>query len=105
MVEINLYGNLRKYARDFASPGKCMFNIEPNPGETIESLMGRLGISAKEINHIFFNSKLLASRSRTATMFGLPQVGDNTMEWDLAVPVSHGDRLGVFGLDISILSM
>jgi hypothetical protein len=105
MVEINLYGKLRKYAPEFAVPGKSTISVEPDPDETIGSLLARLGISTNEINHIFYNSKLLASRSKSAAMFGLPQVGDNTMKWDLAVPLSHGDRLGVFGLDIPVLSM
>jgi hypothetical protein len=105
MVEIHLYGNLRQYARDFATPGQSMLNIEPDQDETVKSLLVRLGIPATEINHIFYNAKLLASRTKTAAAFGLPQVGDNTMDWDLAVPVSHGDRLGVFGTDITILSM
>lgn len=105
MVEIHLYGNLRQYARDFATSGQSLLNIEPEQDETIESLLVRLGIPATEINHIFYNSKLLASRTKSAAAFGLPQVGDNTMDWDLAVPLARGDRLGVFGRDITILSM
>ena len=57
MVEIHLYGNLREYARDYATSGRYMLNIEPSPGETIELLLARLGISVEEINHVFFNSK------------------------------------------------
>lgn len=105
MVEIHLYGNLREYAREFAAPGKSMVSIETKPDETIQSLLARLGIPARDINHIFYNSKLLASRSKTAAMFDFPQVGDDTMKWDLEISVSHGDRLGIFGLDIPILSM
>lgn len=54
---------------------------------------------------VFVNSKLLVSRSQNATMFGLPQVGEDTCEWNLAIPVDDGDRVGLFGLDIPVLSM
>jgi hypothetical protein len=105
MVEIHLYGNLRKYARALAVPGTSALPVEPVPDETIASLLARLGISTEEINHIFYNSKLLATRRKAAVVFSLPQAGDNTLKWDLAVPVAHGDRLGLFGRDIPVLSM
>ena len=105
MVEIHLYGKVRKYAPESASPGTSTLNIEPDTDETIQSLLARLEIPTNEVNHIFYNSKLLVSRSKAAAMFDLPQVGKDTMNWDLAVPVSSGDRLGVFGLDIPVLSM
>jgi hypothetical protein len=105
MVEINLYGNLRKYAREFNSPGMSMISIDPQPGETVGILLEQLGIPVKEINHIFINSKLLFSRSQLASMFDLPQVDDDLTGWDLSIQVADGDRLGIFGLDMPVLSM
>lgn len=105
MLEIHLYGKLRKYAQGLAPASGATLTLEPGHGETLESLLARLGIPDLEINHIFFNANLLASRSRTASMYGLPQVGSDVSEWDLAIPVNHGDRIGLFGLDIPVLSM
>ncbi len=104
-VEIHLYGNIRKYSNGFAPAGDHILVLEPNSSETLESLLTRVGIPEDEINHIFYNSKLLVSRSKTASMFGLPQVNDDTLEWNLAIPVDNGDRIGLFGLDIPVLSM
>ena len=42
MIEIHIYGNLRKYAQDFATPGKSQINLEPDPGENIASLLNRI---------------------------------------------------------------
>ena len=105
MVEIHLYGKLRKYSNGSAPGSNHTLYLEPDPGETIESLLARVGIPDMEINHIFYNAKLLVSRSKSASMFGLPQVNAEISEWNLAIPVEHGDRIGVFGLDIPVLSM
>ena len=105
MVEIHLYGNIRKYSKGFSPNGNHTLILEPDTGETLESLLARVGIPDIEINHIFFNSKLLVSRSQTASMFGFPQVNDDTTDWNLSTPVNHGDRIGLFGLDIPALSM
>jgi hypothetical protein len=105
MLEIHLYGKLRKYAQGASPGGGATLTLEPDPGETTESLLARLGIPALEINHIFYNANLLASRSRTALLYGLPQSGAGVSDWDLSVPVDHGDRIGLFGLDIPVLSM
>lgn len=105
MVEIHLYGKIRKYADGFSPASNHILSLELGTGETLESLLARVGIPDNEINHIFLNAKLLVSRSRAARMFDLPQVNTDTAEWNLAVPVDHGDRIGVFGLDIPVLSM
>lgn len=105
MVEIHLYGNIRKYSKGVANGSNHVLILEPDAGETIESLLMQVGIPDNEINHIFYNAKLLVSRSKNASMFGLPQVNTGTSEWNLAIPVKHGDRIGVFGLDIPVLSM
>jgi hypothetical protein len=105
MIEIHLYGKLRNYSNGSVSGRDVVLTPEPNPGETLESLLARIGIPSNEINHIFFNSKLLVSRSQVATMFGLPQVEADISHWNLAIPVGHGDRIGLFGLDIPVLSM
>jgi hypothetical protein len=105
MVEIHLYGDLRKYSKDFVPIGDILLTLEPDPGETLASLLARTGIPEVEINHVFFNSKLLVSRNRMASLYSLQQVASDVTDWNLAVPVAHGDRIGLFGLDIPLLSM
>jgi hypothetical protein len=64
-----------------------------------------MGIPHEEINHIFFNAKLLASRTKMASFFGYQQAGSNLSDWNLNVRVGRGDRIGLFGRDMAILGM
>jgi hypothetical protein len=40
-----------------------------------------------------------------ASFYGYPQSGSDLSEWDLSLPVEGGDRIGLFGHDMSILGM
>ena len=104
-MEIHLYGKLRRYAKQARPGSDCTIVLEPGPGETIASLLAQMGIPVDEINHIFFNSKLLASRTQTATFMGYLQARSNLSDWNLNVPVNHGDRIGLFGTDMAVLGM
>ena len=105
MVEIHLYGKLRHHAGEYTNARDIVLALENGTGETVASLLARAGIPLEEINHIFYNSKLLATRSQTAMLFDLPQVKEQVTGWDLAVTIQDGDRLGLFGTDIPFLSM
>lgn len=74
-------------------------------GDTLESVLAETGIPIEEINHIFVNAELLASRNRMAPFYGYPQSGSDLSKWDLTIPVEGGDRIGLFGKDMSILGM
>jgi hypothetical protein len=105
MVEVHLYGNLRHYAGDIRPGQDMVLQVQPGPGETIASLLERAGIRSDEIGHIFFNARLLATRTTMAPFYGYLQERDTVFEWDLQVPVGQGDRIGLFGTDLPILSM
>ena len=105
MLEIHLYGSLRRYAQGCGAGQDCVIALEPSLDETMSSLLERTGIPVSEINHIFFNSNLLATRAKTASFMGLPQARSNLSDWNLNIPVNHGDRVGLFGVDMAILSM
>ena len=105
MLEIHLYGKLRRFAQAGQDGHACVVVLRPHLNETMASLMARLGIALDEINHIFFNSNLLASRNRMAPYMGLAQARSNLSDWELTVPVHDGDRIGLFGTDMAILSM
>jgi len=104
-MEIHLYGKLRRYAKEARSASDCVIALEPRPDETITSLLECMRIPLDEINHIFFNSKLLATRTKTAVFLGYPQAGSSLFDWNLDVPVDCGDRLGLFGTDMMMLGM
>ena len=90
MVEIRLYGKLRRYAND--SPDSII-RLSSESNETLENLLKRLGIPLDDIYSIFHNSKLLAARSGMARWIGYRQVGSNPYDWDLSVTVQPSDRI------------
>ena len=104
-VEIHLYGMLRHYSKDFIPTRDVVLMVDLNPDETVGTMLVRVGIPVEEINHIFFNSKLLASRALMAPLYGLPQVDTSVSDWNLNVPVDSGDRIGLFGIDIPSMGM
>ena len=104
-MEIHLYGKLRRYAKQARPSSDCTIVLEPGPGETITSLLAHMGIPVDEINHVFFNSKLLVSRTQTASFLGYLQARSSLFDWNLNVPVNSGDRIGLFGTDMAVLGM
>ena len=105
MVEIHLYGKLRQYNGSTKAGHDSVLMHKAAPDETIATLLKEAGVPVEEINHIFFNAKLLSTRTAMGKYYGYQQVGDDLTDWDLAIPVSDGDRLGLFGKDMSILGM
>ena len=105
MVEIHVYGKLRRYVTETRTDHQSVLVLEPHPDETIASLLALAGIPVDEINHVFFNAKLLASRSRVAPFMGYLQSRSNVLDWNLEVPVENGDRIGLFGTDMPVLGM
>lgn len=103
MVEIRLYGKLRRYAQDFQTNRENLIQVSPRPEETLEMLLTRMDIPVDAIYTIFFNSKLLASRSGMAKWIGYPQVRTDPFDWKLNVKINPGDRLGLFGRDMAAL--
>ena len=103
MVEIRIYGKLRRYAQDIPIDSDNVIRVSPDPGETLETLLARLDIPVEKIYSIFFNSKLLAARSGMASMVGYRQVRENPYNWDLNIAVNPSDRIGLFGRDMAAL--
>ena len=105
MVEIHLYGQLRRYAGDPQNGRGAVAVLVRRGDETIASLLENAGIPADEVNHIFLNAKLLATRTSAARFMGYQQVRSDPLDWDLDVPVGDGDRVGLFGSDMAMLGM
>ena len=68
MLEIHLYGSLRRYAQESRPGQDCVIALESSLNETMASLLARMGIPVDEINRIFFNSNLLAPPSFTRSI-------------------------------------
>ena len=105
MVEIHVYGKLRRYAENGRTALDSVIVLEPETRETVTSLLSRMEIPIEEINHIFFNGRLLVSRTKAASFMGFRQAGSDLSDWDLDVPVDNGDRIGLFGRDMALLGM
>ena len=100
-VHIHLYGKLRKFGRETGQ--SHILQVTPHAGETLTSLLERIGIPSAEIYNIFLNSKLLATRSGMARWIGYQQVRADPFDWNLNIPINEGDRIGLFGRDMAAL--
>ena len=103
MVSIHLYGKLRRFARESKLGHGNVIEVAPKSDETLEQLLERVEIPIDDIYNIFFNSKLLATRSPMAHWMGYQQVHANALEWKLDIAVNAGDRIGIFGRDMAAL--
>ena len=103
VVEIRLFGKLRRYISESEMVEGRVMKVSPQPQETLAQLLARLGIPLDEIYTIFLNSKLLATRSLMAYRMGYQQVRENPLDWELDIEVKAGDRVGLFGRDMSAL--
>ena len=103
MVDIRLFGKLRRFVKEPVAGHASLLQVEPRPDETLQQLLERLEIPVDEIYTIFLNSKLLASRSLMAYRMGYQQVNQNPLDWELEVTLKEGDRIGLFGRDMAAL--
>ncbi|MBW2408879.1 MAG: hypothetical protein JRF72_03705 [Deltaproteobacteria bacterium] len=103
MVEIHLFGKLRKYAKKSDRETANVIRVSPQSDETIALLLDRAGIAIEDVYSIFVNHKLLAARSGMARWIGHQKVREDPFNWDLDIPVNAGDRIGLFGRDMAAL--
>jgi molybdopterin converting factor small subunit len=82
MIEVHLYGKLRRFTDNQDPSRDSIINIPVNNGDSIESIVQRIGIPPEELgNNIFLNGKYSALERK----------------------VSDGDRLGIFPDDMQLL--
>jgi molybdopterin converting factor small subunit len=81
MIEIHLYGKLRRFASNKDATSESILLLSSSPDETIATLLSRIGIEEEETSNIFLNGTLSA----------------------LSRSVKDGDRLGIFPNDMSLL--
>ncbi|HEY72380.1 MAG: hypothetical protein DRJ03_26020 [Chloroflexi bacterium] len=100
MLEIHLYGSLRRYAPDTRPDRESVARLESQPEETVGTALGRMGISPDEIYHIFLNGALLSTRNSMAPWL---EYQKGRVNEGLNTPVQEGDRLGLFARDMGLL--
>lgn len=82
MIEVHLYGKLRRFAKEQSASGKSIVRVAVEEGDTIDDVARRLGITREDLGrNIFLNGQLSA----------------------LSREVQDGDRLGLFPDDMSLL--
>jgi len=103
MIEIRLYGKLRRQSAIDELRETGTLHLNPYSGETLDSLLGRIGVCADDAHSIFLNAKLVAARSNMARWLRYQGVTSNPLDWNLDLPLNSGDRVGVFGRDMAAL--
>ena len=65
MIELHLYGDLRRYAQKTAG-GQSVVRLPIGNGETVGSVLREVGIDPTEVDQIFLNGRLLNTRCSMA---------------------------------------
>ena len=82
VIEVHLYGKLRRFAENRESSSDSIVNVPVNVDDTIQDVISYIGIPQEELgNNIFLNGEYSA----------------------LTRCVNDGDRLGVFPDDMQLL--
>ncbi len=103
MVEIHLYGKLRRLVPGARAAEETVIHLEPQAGETVMMLLRRAGIPLEELYHVFHNGNLLATHNTMAPWLRYQQAQQDVWDWDADLPVAPGDRLGLFASDMAAL--
>ena len=82
MIDIHLYGKLRKFADDAATTSQSIASVSWHPGDTVGEIVARVGITRTDLgSNVFLNGRYA----------------------NLESPVQDGDRLGLFPDDMQLL--
>jgi hypothetical protein len=106
MIEVRLFGDLRRYAADSASVAAptpraegalAVLHIPVDGGQTVGQIVAQLGIEPAELGNIFLNGRMLP-RSAYAVTMGYQMTSNEplSLEGCLDTSLQPGDRLGVF---------
>jgi hypothetical protein len=82
MIEIHLYGRLRRFSEDRSPTSASIARVKWEPGDTVRCVVDRLGIPPAELgSNLFLNGAYATLNS----------------------PVQDADRLGLFPDDMQLL--
>jgi hypothetical protein len=105
MIELHLYGDLRRYAQEKTAAGQSVVQLPIGNGGTVGSVLREVGIDPTEVGQIFLNGKLLDTRCSIAPWLGYQSAKERVPigKSYLDAPVRSGDRLGVFPKKMAML--
>ena len=98
MVEVHLYGSLRRHARDSRPDRESVVRVVSEEGETVAALLTRVGIAPDELYHVFLNGTVLSTENTMVNWLAYRR-----HDLGLEAPALPGDRIGVFGRDMPLL--
>jgi hypothetical protein len=81
MIELHLYGKLRRFTSEHSAAGESVLSVACQDGDSIGEILTRLGVPHEETSNIFVNGELCA----------------------LSKAVRDGQRVGVFPDDMALL--
>jgi len=105
VIELHLYGDLRRYGQGKTASSESVIQLPISNGETVGSVLHKVGIDPTEIGHIFLNGKLLNTRCSMAPWLGYQSARERIPIGGsyLDAPIHPGDRLGVFPTKMAML--
>jgi len=104
VIEIHLFGNLRRYGTDSRAASDTVVRLPAEKSETVGQVLSRMGIDPAEVSHVFLNGRLLP-RSAYPIILGYPLASERplTPEGHLGAPVRSGDRVGIFPRNMGVV--
>jgi hypothetical protein len=105
VIELHLYGDLRRHAQENTAGGESVVQLPIGNSETVGSVLREVGIDPIEIGQIFLNGRLLNTRCSMAPWLGYHSAKERVPigKSYLDAPVRSGDRLGVFPTNMAML--
>jgi hypothetical protein len=105
MIEIHLYGDLRRHGEQPSVDRPTVIHLPVDGTATVAQVLQQVGIASEEVGQIFLNHKLLNTGFAMAPWLGylnaaerIPAGGDY-----LRASVRSGDRLGLFPIRMTML--
>jgi hypothetical protein len=102
MIEVRLFGSLRRYATDSAWAPVAVMCLPVSGSKTLGQVLDQVGIDPTELGNIFLNGRMLP-RSMYAVTLGYQMTSETplSLEGCLRTLVQAGDRLGIFPKNMS----
>jgi hypothetical protein len=104
LIEVRLFGDLRRYATGSASEPGTVLHLPEDDGRTVGQVLATVGIEPAEVSNLFLNGRLLP-RSLYPITLGYPLAAERplTQEGYVNTPVQAGDRLGIFPRNMGVV--
>jgi len=103
MIEVYLYGELRRLAPDARPTGQSVIRL--TDVETVADVLRHLKVAEDQVGNIFLNGRLLATRNSMAPWLRYMTAGESVLDagQPCQVTLRPGDRLGLFPITMAML--